>query len=95
MAVVRVQLDRNSGESVIFGTIALLRGIQGFAVGILYVFLQVTIFLFGELLFVISIFFSEPVFKAEDMIYGTRDMKLNFYVQCSIVLLCVKSWYTK
>ena len=41
MALIRVFIDMNSGASVIFVTIGLLRGIQGFAIGIMHVFVQV------------------------------------------------------
>ena len=43
MALVQVAADRNCGPAVIFGTIALLRGAQGFAIGIMFVFVQVRI----------------------------------------------------
>ena len=42
MALIHVTIDRSSGAVVIFGTIALLRGLQGCAVGIMYVFVQVS-----------------------------------------------------
>ena len=41
MALVHVADDLNSGQYVIFGMIALLRGFQGFIIGIMYVFVQV------------------------------------------------------
>ena len=41
MASIKVLIDMNSGPSLIFGTIALLRGIQGFSMGIMLVFVQV------------------------------------------------------
>ena len=42
MALIHVTIDRSSGAVVIFGTIALLRSLQGCAVGIMYVFVQVS-----------------------------------------------------
>ena len=41
MALIKVLIDMNYGPSAIFGTIALLRGIQGFSMGIMLVFVQV------------------------------------------------------
>ena len=41
MALIQVFIDMNCNAPVIFGTIALLRGIQGFAMGIMHLFVQV------------------------------------------------------
>ena len=41
MALIQVFIDMNCDAPVIFGTIALLRGIQGFSMGIMLVFVQV------------------------------------------------------
>lgn len=89
MAVVRVQLDRNSGESVIFGTIALLRGIQGFAVGILYVFLQgevIDLYLKGDKTAMILISSFMQVGAILSTILGTELFVAGGWVLVSIGL---------